>query len=649
MSSKNLNLRQDYQANLPRTGFDMSRHFTFTSSVGMILPVYHDFLSPGETVKIDCSMFTRMQPVITAAMADIDQKIDWFFVPASMLYTIFPSSFFNTNDFLSAFHADIVENRNVQANMTKFPLFNLPDVRETLEPYGDFASLDSMRYLFGDDDTDNVSSENFESIMCSAYRLLNMLGIPPRYLLNRSDLNSFISQSISEQTAGGSESPVGNIYPQITASSDFLGKPLNFWYTILAYNAVYQHYYRPEEYEKLDVKSYNVDNFFGSAPQTLAVKYCLTRYHTRYKDYFNSGFLSPITQTNNLFNSSSNDFNGMTDLTNFAGLLNSFYSIENSEVGFQYNSRGDFNPNSHNYVGTFAFLNNGNDNTTTGIRASFAMEKYLRILGRARKSYDAQVLAHFGYKVPHDVMHQISYIGGFNGELHIGAVISTADTLSADGGSPVGEIGGNGTGQLNGRPVKFTAPCHGVLIATMYSLPRQPLEYAYGLDKSNVIQGREDLFIPEFDKLGMQPLFQYEYNPRYTQATTSFERWQYRYSQWKRKYDVFSMAFIDSGRGNAYGQGNGGVNIYSAWITGRKPMIQNDAGNNAWYTPTWDMFCPPTAINSIMQIPYSGAFTPVMLTFPWLMFQTDPFIHDLQCNVYKVSCMSTFGEPDLDR
>ena len=38
----------------------------------------------------------------------------------------------------------------------------------------------------------------------------------------------------------------------------------------------------------------------------------------------------------------------------------------------------------------------------------FAVEKLLRITGRARKDYDSQVLAHLGFKVPHDVKHELT-------------------------------------------------------------------------------------------------------------------------------------------------------------------------------------------------------------------------------------------------
>ena len=92
MSNKKLDVHQDYSAKLPRTSFDLSHSLTFTSAPGMILPVFDHMLNAGERIDFDCNMFTRLTPALTAAMADVEFKIDCFFVPLSMIYTLLPST-----------------------------------------------------------------------------------------------------------------------------------------------------------------------------------------------------------------------------------------------------------------------------------------------------------------------------------------------------------------------------------------------------------------------------------------------------------------------------------------------------------------------------------------------------------------------------
>ena len=95
---------------------------------------------------------------------------------------------------------------------------------------------------------------------------------------------------------------------------------------------------------------------------------------------------------------------------------------------------------------------------TAYVRRNVCNEKLLMITGRTKKTYDAQVLAHLGVEVPHDVKHDISCIGRTTFDLHIGEVTSLASTSD----SPLGELAGKGWSMGQGKQFKFTAPCHGV-------------------------------------------------------------------------------------------------------------------------------------------------------------------------------------------
>ena len=76
---------------------------------------------------------------------------------------------------------------------------------------------------------------------------------------------------------------------------------------------------------------------------------------------------------------------------------------------------------------------------------------------------------------------------------------------------------------------------------------------------------------PEYDKLGAQPLYSFEAEAGVAGVSSTRIGWQYRYQQYKMKYDRVTEAFAN----NVYGGISGSVNQYSAWVLGRLPFKQN--------------------------------------------------------------------------
>ena len=100
----NVNSKPSYQAHLSKTGFDVSQTFNFSSSCGHILPVWYDIANPGEHYSLSTNLFTRTQPLASAPMVDIDEYIDWFFVPFSLLYGNFDSWIYGIDDQYTIHH-----------------------------------------------------------------------------------------------------------------------------------------------------------------------------------------------------------------------------------------------------------------------------------------------------------------------------------------------------------------------------------------------------------------------------------------------------------------------------------------------------------------------------------------------------------------
>lgn len=612
------NQMPDHRARLSRSGFDMSQSFAFTASTGMLLPVYSEFLNNGETVYVSDSLFARTQPMVTPAMADVDFYLDWFFVPMTMLYTGWGQTRMQVRDFVSS---------NFEAQSSQpggdgyFPLHDL---------VGSYFNLASSQWNNGStlshsgtnfNTAVTLSPNNFDVVVKGQFRLLDALGLNP--------YGVFVRNSGEEVPTSG---PFYN--------------PSIFPWRGLAYQCIYQRWYRNDDYEPLLVSSYNVDRFASSGftplPTSPMFPYLL-RWADYRRDYFTSIKPSAISSSLNVLNSgttSPNVYSSLRDIDNF---LASNYEVAVSETTGRRSNPAD-TVTSVNAGGVNLF-NDGASvyvTGTAGLRSLFAVEKLLRITGRAAKDYDSQVLAHFGFKIPHDVKHDITRLRSSNGLLHIGEVVGTADTFNGTSGSALGELAGKGYVSItNKKKMKFTAPVDGALMCIFRAIPRQRIIGTF--DKQNAVANRTDLYIPEFDKLGMQPLYDYEFQ-RSAMGTSGFSGWQFRYDQFKRKFDRASAVFASPGRYTD------SVNQYSAWVLSRYGF-GTSTESSAPISTAGFLKCPPTALNSIMVVPYvtTVAVENLTSTSPNMgaEYYTDPFICDFHADVKKVSTMSPSGEPDM--
>lgn len=612
--------RQTYTASLPRTGHDVGQDVYFSSSAGMELPIWFDLLNQGETIDFKCNMSTQANPLIRPTMLHIRQKVDLFFVPLQMLWTPFGNVFYQTNDLLSS---------AVRADPNYFPLLNMKrslagmSTLQLLNRRLDFVDLPNF-------EGQNVSPTNFESYGKGAFRLFMHLGLNPFSIFCNLPVGTNMYQSTWQP----------NVFP----------------YQLLAYQAIYHNYYRNDEYEPREIRAYQADYVTDSVYYNASLLFRL-QYHDRPKDYYTSVKVSPIMSVLNLLD---ND-----DSATILSSVNNYLSANGVVTG----GRDDSMTVTLDVNKSFTqFMDNTATEfqlTTGNIRSLFAVEKLARITGRAKKDYDSQTLAHLGFKVPRDVKHEISYLGGFDGSINVKQIESLAGTDSTE----LGERAGLGFGSLSGKPIRYTAPCHGVVMAITYCVPE--VSYALGtfFDKMNAVTNRLDLYIPEFDKLGMQPMFNYERTLRYSNAMTPGGDpsvptddefaislgWQYRYEQYKRKRDVHTMAFmLPEGDDGATSQNK--FNSWAPWVISAFPfqnMQYSFVEDNTNYqvsdiTPSYLSFkASPTSLNNIFVQNHNPYFQTAMLTAPWLAFQSDNFMHACRIDCKKVSTMSVFGEPEL--
>lgn len=612
MPKSNLNQNFDsFQAKLPRTDFQVGRDIYFTSSCGQILPIWFDVLNPGERIHFNAGLKTITQPLMRPAMMNIDQKIELFFVPFSKILTYFPQLFYQTNDYIS------ITNQTIASNFQDgdFPVFDVKE--EGFLNIADFnIAMKTVSSSFDVFEENELDVSYFDSYGKGAYRLLMHLGFNPNALcLKAWNINNF-----SRWT------------------------PKVFPYQLAAYQCIYQDWYRNDDRERRDM-SYQLDALYGEDSQAAYHTLLQLRYHQRPKDYFTSLRVSPIMSVINLKNTdnfASEVIEGLTKINNYLDTSDIFDSSPDNSQNMQSNRE------------IVQFSSGRNELTTGVLRSLFAVEKYMRVTGRARKNYDSQTLAHFGINVPHDVKHELTRIGILEGNIGIQTVMSTAGTENTE----LGERAGTGNGSIKGRALDFTAPVHGVVMAVYYAVPRPTYPLGMTFDKINSITNRLDMFIPEFDRLGMQPVYNYETTLLLDESASQdyFQNiqlgWQYRYEQYKRKYDVHTLAFLRNM------EVVGVTNDWSPYVIGQRPFRSyfektrihpSDVEYISDMIPDASAFmCAPTDLNDIFVQNYKTTADADDLAKPWLMFATDPFMHACNIDCIKVSSMSTTGEPELE-
>lgn len=650
----NVNSKPSYEAHLPSTGYDVGQTFNFSSSCGHILPVWYDIANPKEHYSLSVDLFTRTQPLASAPMVDIDEYIDFFFVPFSLLYGNFDSWIYGINDQFSSLMVDQLKGGASYA---------LPCIDATGGNY--LSSLTPKGLPIEGRSVTSTGEPVFENWNRMAARLCDHLEQVPFEALHRGSRFSFP------------------------------------FYNFAAYQCICDRFYRNTMYVTSNVKAYNFDDLLGVPKSYLgwlnasgaiqeqkstevdATRVCdLFRLHYRpyALDYFTNVQPSPLQNATNMLATATNQkgtnavgspsIDMLLDVNNWLDSHNGSNEVVNINSntptsGVWHTSNyldGKSSPTSTNVTNTsLTFYQN-----LANLRSSFAIEKLLSITQRAGKHYDDQTLAHFGVKTDKDKYHDVICIGQHKQQIHIGEIIATA-TTAGDESSTLGEIAGKGYGSGDSKKISFVAPCHGIIMACYSCVPR--LKRQIDVNKLNMRVHRQDFYQPELDNLGMQPLFAYEMNGQpfsaesenafgdsspFTQPNNKICAWQYRYMESKVKYDRTSKAFLPD------------YPLQSWTITTdfQTPVLGSGVVSTGKMFTDYvsSLFCSPNALDQIMLVGYDSSFineenssssepigeTTTLKYIYKQVYARDPLFHNLRVNAYKTSTMSAYGLPRLD-
>lgn len=214
-----------------RDGFDLSFNNTLTAPLGALLPCMFKDCMPGDKFKINTSWFTRSQPCTAPAYSKFTEYVDFFFVPYHFLWRFFPDFISQTQE---NHFADSI-NTYAVPQFTQHPYFTvngfemfLDQLCKEYKVVGGIDELSKCAYnLFG-------SLGNLPRIY-DMKRLFEYLGY------GRIDITKDPSPTQRYSASVSYHSPLMNIFP------------------LLAYNKIYNDFFRNSQWEKSIPRNFNVD------------------------------------------------------------------------------------------------------------------------------------------------------------------------------------------------------------------------------------------------------------------------------------------------------------------------------------------------------------------------------------------------------
>lgn len=558
--------------NLGRNGHDLSFRRTFSHSCGQLLPVMWDFLSPNETVRINDNLFTRTQPLATPAFIRATEHIYYFFVPMCQIDPYFDNAFYGIKDFVNTNDLDFSGRGTNKETPIVSQSILISNIKTGI--FNNFLSGDAIGndgyYVYNDNGTQYLClASGVSPVDNSFYGVIGLdeYGIPTLWnvmrLLDMLDYGVDLFQHVL------SGDPASSTNPQSCNFSIDVHR-------LQAYQKIWFDYFRNSTYSPNNPWAYNCGYAMkGSGTNGWQYDYSTLyntnynglfklRYHPLKKDFFTCIQPTPLFDVNDDvtgYNSTAPE-GGLNSyvLSSYGvqlqsgSISQSIFRNSNIGVGVPGYKSGTISRD----IGIKDFPATGDMYVTSlqQLRLMYAYDKLLQITQRAGKHVDDQTEAHFGVRPPKGMAGEVIYLGSHSSRLNIGEIAATAagsngSTNTMESTSSLGELAGRGLGvSSRNRTIKYKTNCHGYLMA-VYSLVPDIDYLSTGTDRRSLWRSIMDYPRPEFDNLGMQPLYRFQLmNTFYADDSVitvaradTIIGWQYRWMEEKLSYDRVNGGF----------------------------------------------------------------------------------------------------------
>lgn len=526
-----------------RSGFDLSRRICFTSKAGELLPVYYKLVYPGDKFQIRHQLFTRTQPVNTAAYTRIREYLDWYFVPLRLINKNLPQALMN------------MQNNPVQASgigANKIVTNDIPWTALGNDGQSGRGLASFLQYMYEGAYDKKISPVlnffGFNAGTCGA-KLAMML----RY-------GNFISPTYT-----GASKSFG-----LSASPDFSLLAYNTNYSVnvipfAAYQKIYADHFRFSQWEKNEPYTYNFDWYSGGN----VFASFISGYSDSLKEYVSGNNLFTLRYANwskDLFmgvmpNSQLGDVSVVDVIPQgqSANIIASVYGADSTGADVTGNIEmspvGGSTRNVYNLVpfnsptgeptlkAKFLSEQLRSSFTVLQLRMAEAVQRYREVSQVADQTARDQIYAHFGVSLSSALSDTCFRIGGSASNIDISEVVNTF--LGPDTETEA-NIKGKGIGTGQGG-TSFSSDEYGILMAIYHVVPL--LDYVItGQPQDLLYTNTADLPFPEFDSIGMQSLhfgrfFNYKASTFGSDPTGSVMGYVPRFIDLKTDYDEVYGAF----------------------------------------------------------------------------------------------------------
>ena len=518
-----------------RSGFDIGRKNAFTAKVGELLPVYWDISMPGDKYKFNVEYFTRTQPVETSAYTRLREYFDFYAVPLRLLWKSAPSVLTQMQDINQIQALSFTQNLSLGTYLPSTSLSQLGVILSRLNggAYNPGGSS-SLTNMFGFSRAD------------LSFKLLSYLGYGNIVSTLPSTGNRWWSTSLKREDASANftQQYIQNVYVNM--------------FPLLAYQKIYQDFFRWSQWETSNPSSYNVDYFTGTVPSLLAS----SDIPATGSDYWKSDTMFDLRYCNwnkdmlmgVLPNSQFGDVAIInlelpggdlkagfrtTDGKFISAVTNAPLTTDNSSTGLSAPGvvSGSTVALKSPLVSNLSALQS--QFSVLALRQAEALQRWKEISQSGDSDYREQIRKHFGVNLPQALSNMCSYIGGISRNLDISEVVNNNLASENDTAVIAGKGVGTGTGSFT-----YTTNEHCVVMCIYHAVPL--LDYTItGQDGQLLVTDAESLPIPEFDNIGMEvlPMTQIFNSPKASIVNLFNAGYNPRYFNWKTKLDVINGAF----------------------------------------------------------------------------------------------------------
>nr|DAU03407.1 MAG TPA: Major capsid protein [Microviridae sp.] len=573
-----------------RNSFDLSHRNLFTAKVGELLPCFVQELNPGDSIKANCSYFTRTAPLQSNAFTRLRENVQFFFVPYSALWKYFDSQVLNmtknaNNGDISRIASSLTQDSKVT---TQMPCVNY----KTLHAY-------LLKYIKA-----SAVAENGSQFIRGCYRhaesakLLQLLGY-----------GNFPEQFAEFDVINKRNNATQKNFVDV----QYKNSPYLSIFRLLAYHKICNDHYTYRQWQPYQASLCNVDYLTPNTSSLLNIDDALLaipntikadslnlldmRFSNLPLDYF-TGVLPTAQFGQESVVSLKNVNTGDTSIDSNTwfkdgGLpMSANSAVSSSSNGHNLQVSGS--PVHHKHSIAAGAITS--EMSIVALRNAIALQRYKEIQLANDVDFQSQVFAHFGIK-PDEKNENSIFIGGSSSMININEQVNqnlTQGNKAVYGAAPQG----NGS-----AGVKFTAKTYGVVIGIYRCTP--VLDFAHlGIDRTLFKTDASDFVIPELDSIGMQQTFRCEVaapSPENDEIKSfrtgdgtppdmsSTYGYAPRYSEFKTSYDRFNGAFCHS---------------LKSWVTGLNlDAIMENVWNNWEGINAPNMFaCRPDIVKNIFAL-----------------------------------------------